>query len=500
MHMPAGKIAGTLLCILAVSSLLIPYQSFTLYPESNNVASAALSFRPNIVVIMADDLDQRSIDLLLQAGFMPNLKRHIIDKGVTFGETIATYPLCCPSRATFLTGQYPHNHDVWNNAPPTGGVAKLDDSSTLATWLQDSGYYTAYVGKYLNRYGIDTAANYVPPGWADWQATTGSSTYWMYGYTFNDNGVLLKYGNKWSDYQTDVVAKRSVEVINESESTDSVPFFLYINPLAPHEDGKTTACSLNYGDIKSTRAAPRHIGSTEHIDFLESMPPSFNEEDVSDKPWRLRYPSLNSTHVACLEDLFHARLESMRAVDDLIGKVTGALVKNNELWKTVFVFTSDNGFLLGEHGFHGKQKVYEEAIKLPLYMRVPQTAPKTIDRLITNNDLAPTFLEFARADADIVIDGRSLVPLINDPSISWRNGVLIEDLLYSAIRTEDYVYAIQHSGFKEIYDLNNDPYQLENSASAAAWKSKIPDLEEWRAALEGCAGMACQVAENRAAP
>jgi N-acetylglucosamine-6-sulfatase len=500
MTLRPGKVLSMLLCTLALATLLVPYQNSMFLTKSSNVASAALSFKPNIVVIMADDLDQRSLDLLIQEGLMPNLKRHIIDKGVTFSDSIATYPLCCPSRATFLTGQYPHNHDVWNNAPPFGGVAKLNDSSTLATWLQDSGYHTDYVGKYLNRYGIDTELTYIPPGWNDWQATTGSSTYWMFGYTFNDNGVLVKYGNKWSEYQTDIVAKRSVEVINERESSDATPFFLYINPLAPHEDGRTTACELNYGDIKSTRPAPRHIGTTAGLNFLELMPPSFNEEDVNDKPWRLRYPELNSTHIACLDDLFHARLESMRAVDDLIGKVTTALVSNNELWKTVFVFTSDNGFLLGEHRFHGKQKVYEESIKLPLYMRIPQVAPQTIDKLVINNDLAPTFLEFARAEAGIEIDGRSLVPLINDPSISWRNGVLIEDLLYTAIRTEDYVYAIQGSGFKEIYDLNNDPYQLENAASTEPWKSKIPALEDWRAALEACTGMTCQTAENRAAP
>ncbi|MGI0015987.1 MAG: sulfatase-like hydrolase/transferase, partial [Nitrososphaera sp.] len=257
--MPA-KIFATLFCSFAVASLLVPYGNPALFPGGLNDAYG-LAFRPNIVVIMADDLDQRSLDILLQEGLMPKLKQHVIDKAVTFSESFATYPLCCPSRATFLTGQYPHNHNVWSNSLPLGGVTKLNDSSTLATWLQESGYYTAYVGKYLNRYGLDTDQTYIPPGWNDWQATVGSSTYWMYSYTVNDNGALVKHGTAAGDYQTDVLGERSVQVINERESSDSTPFFLYINPLAPHEDGKTPLCELNYGDIKSTRPAPRHIGT-----------------------------------------------------------------------------------------------------------------------------------------------------------------------------------------------------------------------------------------------
>ncbi|MGI0036912.1 MAG: sulfatase/phosphatase domain-containing protein, partial [Nitrososphaera sp.] len=166
----------------------------------------------------------------------------------------------------------------------------------------------------------------------------------------------------------------------------------------------------------------------------------------------------------------------------------------------IIVFTSDNGFLLGEHRLHGKQFAYEESIRLPLYMLVPGITPKTIDRLVINNDLAPTFLEFARADADIQIDGRSLVPLIADPTISWRNGFLIEVEGYSAIRTEDYVYVFHYTGAREIYDLINDPYQLQNVAGVREWFLKNTELEEWRTALADCEGTSCQSIEDRAAP
>jgi arylsulfatase A-like enzyme len=487
-------------CLLAgvlISSVLIPYNN--LWPGGEAVTPAeALVSRPNIVVLMADDLDDRSLKILLDEGLMPNLKRHIIDKGVTFSKAFATYPLCCPARSTFLTGQYPHNHEVWDNELPAGGASKLRDGSTIATWLQGSGYYTGYVGKYLNNYGIDTSETYVPPGWSDWQATVGDSAYLMYSYTVNDNGNLVRYGDTPHDYQTDIIAKRSVQFIAESESADSVPFFLYINPLAPHTEDSSPQCALNYASLQSTLPPPRYKGSAEYIDFPTS--PSFNEADVSDKPPKQRKDLLTDAHIACLDDLFHARLETMRAVDDMIGRLVNALSQNNELWKTVFVFTSDNGFMLGEHRLHGKIRAYEESIGVPLYMRIPNVAPRTIDRLVTNNDFAPTFLDFANADADIALDGRSLIPIIKDPSKAWRNGFLVETPTYTAIRTDDYVYIRHFDGTREVYDLIKDPDQMQNAKSKVPWKGKIPALDEWRLDLMDCSGSTCMGEENRVEP
>ena len=482
---------------LLISSMLFPYQSLQFGRGSVNTAEALIS-RPNIVVLMVDDLDERSLEILLDEGLMPNLKRHIIDKGVTFSKAFATYPLCCPARSTFLTGQYTHNHEVWGNELPEGGASKLQDDSTIATWLQESGYYTGYVGKYLNMYGIDTSETYVPPGWSDWQATVGDSTYLMYSYTLNDNGDLVNYGNDPEDYQTDVIADRSVQFISERKSADSVPFFLYVNPLAPHTEDSSPPCTLNYGSLQSTLPPSRYEGTTDGIDFPTSL--SFNEADVSDKPPKLRKALLNSTHIACLDDLFHARLETMRAVDDMIGRLVASLSQNSELWKTVVVFTSDNGFMLGEHRLHGKTRAYEESIGVPLYMRVPKVPAMTIDKLVINNDFAPTFLDFANADADITIDGRSLVPLIENPGSAWRNGFLIETPRYAAIRTDNYVYVYHFTATREVYDLIKDPDQMQNAKSKVPWKGKIPALDQWRLDLMECSGSTCISGENRAKP
>jgi len=483
---------------LVLVSMILPYE--TLDNEIPNALAADVSItRPNIVVIMADDLEKRSLQIMVENGLVPNLKRHIIDKSITFSNSFATYPLCCPSRSTFLTGQYPHNHGVWSNQLPNGGVTKLVDTSTIATWLHDAQYYTGYVGKYLNQYGTDVQETYVPPGWDDWQATVGDSTYFMYSYTINDNGLLVKYGKKWSDYQTDVIAKRSVEFIQEREVSDSTPFFLYINPLAPHTDHSTSYCEMNYNQIQTTVPPGRYRGTTDNIEL--PRPPSFNEADVSDKPAGSRKPLMTSAHIACLDNYFHDRLESMQAVDDLIRKVVSTLSTNGELSRTVIVFTSDHGYLLGEHRLFAKIRLYEESIGVPLYVRIPKVEPQTIDKLVVNNDLAPTLLEFAQAEADMEIDGRSLIPLIENPGTSWREGFLIETPNYSAIRTEDYVYAIHYrNSAKEIYDLDEDPYELDNVAGKTPWKSKISALEEWRQALVVCKGLTCQDLEDQTPP
>jgi arylsulfatase A-like enzyme len=377
-------------------------------------------------------------------------------------------------------------------------VSKLNDSSTIATWLSDAGYHTGLVGKYLNKYGIDTPETYIPPGWDEWQATVGNSTYFMFSYVVNDNGLLVKYGKKSSDYQTDTLAKRAVAYINERESSDSQPFFLYINPLAPHTDQSTSYCKMNYGKMQTTVPPPRYAGTTDSIALPE--PPSFNEADVSDKPSQFRKPALSSANIACLDNYFHDRLESMRAVDDLVGKVMTALRNNDELSKTVIVFTSDNGYLLGEHRLYAKQKIYEESIRVPLYIRIPHVTARTIDKLVINNDLAPTFLQLAQAQADINVDGRSLIPLIDNPSGTWRSGFLIETPTFSGVRTEHYVYSSYKPDGKEIYDLDTDPYELQNLSGSAPWTSKISALEQWIHSLVSCEGPTCKIAENQTPP
>ena len=485
-----------ILAVLLIASIVLPLQSVGDFSAAAMEVSIS---RPNIVVIMADDLDNRSLNKLVKAGLAPNIKGKIIDKAVTFSNSFSTFPLCCPSRATFLTGQYPHNHGVMHNLLPEGGVAKFEDSSSIAIWLNNSGYHTGYVGKYLNQYGVDTPGTYIPPGWNDWQATVGPSTYQMYSYIINDNGNLVTYGKNEKHYQTDILALRAIQYIQEREPQDATPFFLYINPLAPHTDRTTQYCAMNYGVMQTVKPPARYIGTTDHIP--PPKPPSFNESDVSDKPVASIAAPLSAAQIACLDDHFHNRLESMRAVDDLVRKVVNNLNNYGELDNTVIVFTSDNGYLLGEHRFREKTRLYEESIRVPLYIRIPGIQTQTIGKLVTNNDLAPTFLELAGAQAGLPIDGRSLIPLIEDLDLDWRKAFLIDTRGYSAIRTEGYVYARHHlTNETEMYDLVKDPYELSSVSGEFPWIEKIPALEEWRKSLLGCAAETCQTLENQIPP
>lgn len=485
-----------ILAVLLIASIVLPLQSVGDFSAAAMEVSIS---RPNIVVIMADDLDNRSLNKLVKAGLAPNIKGKIIDKAVTFSNSFATFPLCCPSRTTFLTGQYPHNHGVMHNLLPEGGVAKFDDTSSIATWLNETGYHTGFVGKYLNEYGVDTTQTYIPPGWDDWQATVGPSTYQMYSYVINDNGNLVTYGNNEKHYQTDIIALRAIQYVQERELDDDTPFFLYINPLAPHTDRTTSYCRMNYGVMQTVKPPARYIGTTDHIPLPK--PPSFNEVDVSDKPKASVVEPMNPTQISCLDDHFHNRLESMRAVDDLVRKVVNNLNTYGELDRTVIVFTSDNGYLMGEHRFREKTRLYEESIRVPLYVVIPGVSKHTVNEMVLNNDLAPTFLELADAQSDVPVDGRSLIPLIEDPALEWRKAFLIDTRGYSAVRTESYIYAFHHlTNETEMYDLLSDPYEISNVSARTPWVEKIHVLDELRMSLLDCVADTCRALENQLPP
>src|SRR5687768_7434485 len=186
--------------------------------------------RPDIVVVMTDDQTLRDM------AAMPNTRRMIGGAGATFTNAYVSYPLCCPSRATFLTGQLAHNHGVRTNAPPDGGYEALDRDHTLPVWLRAAGYDTIHVGKYLNGYGMRRRPT-VPPGWSEWYSLVDKSTYQMWGYSMFENGTLTTYGDFDVEdpalYQTDVLRDKAVAAV-EAHALDPDPFFLSLMFVAPH--------------------------------------------------------------------------------------------------------------------------------------------------------------------------------------------------------------------------------------------------------------------------
>ena len=474
-------------------------------------AAAEAGNPPSIIVVMADDLDVSTLDIALDLGLMPALKSEMIEAGLRFDESFVTDSLCCPSRASFLTGQYPHNHGVRRGQfAADGSFAAFDDNHSVANALLNAGYRTALVGKFLNGYGYEIPRNhpecasteckmrYVPAGWSDWQGipdygelngTPGyAGAYCMYNYTVNDNGVLVTYGTGRHDYQTDVIAERAAGLI-DSVAEAGQPLFLVVNPLAPHYELCLPAADAFAWDI---RAAPRHSGSLPAHVSLDLNKPSIAEADVSDKPYwfATEYPGVNGVQMSSLNRQFRHRLEALRSVDDLLATIRQHLLAVDRWDESYVIFTSDNGWLYGEHRVPGKVLAYEESIRVPLMLRGPGIANgASRDALVLNNDLAPTIAELAGVALDRAADGRSLMPLFaqNAPP-DWRRRFLIEHfrdtapapgsyLDYLAVRTgagdfddtgaqvlidwrNDWLLDPVSAG-TEHYDLVTDPFQLD---------------------------------------
>ena len=464
--------------------------------------------RPNVVVVMTDDQTVESMRA------MPQVQRLLADRGVTFANSFASNPVCCPSRATFLTGRYAHNTGVYRNSPPHGGYDDFRDRRTLPVALQRSGYFTAHIGKYLNGYGLRTDPTAIPPGWSDWRGSVDASTYRMYGYTLNENGRLVTYGDYDSEdpenYQTDVYAEKAVALI-ERRAPRHKPFFLNVAPLAPHTEALRRTSP---GDddpptpsFPNPRPAPRHAGAF----ATERLPkgPSFNEADVSDKPAEIRaMPPLTPQAMGGERNRYRSRLASLLAVDDMVARIGRALRRTGELDDTLIVFTSDNGFLLGEHRIRtGKQYPYEESIRVPLVIRGPGVPRgETRRALAANVDLAPTILDYAGAKPPNRPDGRSLRKLMNEPRFEPGRAIALENWCqvdeacfdpevprYRGVRTNRYAYMEYPNGERELYDLERDPYELRSVHADSAYGRERRALGKLLARMRACRGSGCRI-------
>jgi arylsulfatase A-like enzyme len=466
--------------------------------------------QPNIVVVMTDDQTVESMRV------MPKVQKLIGDEGVTFDNNFAANPICCPSRSTFLSGQYSHNTGVLRNSVPDGGFASFDNSETLPLWLQRAGYYTGHIGKYLNGYGANDPTQ-VPPGWSEWYGAVDPTTYRMYGYTLNENGNLVTYGDydtpDPATYQTDVYAKKAEDFIKR-RAPAKAPFYLSVAPLAPHvEVFKREAA----GDddpptptFPNPRPAPRDAGAFKS----EGLPrnPDFNEADVSDKPATIRNrPLLSPQATGMARNRYRSRLGSLLAVDDMVGRIVKTLRGTGELNDTVILFLSDNGFFLGEHRIpNGKQFPYETSIRVPLEIRGPGIPKDQVrEQMAANVDLAPTILKLAHASAGGPIDGRSLLPLIRNPDLYPGRGIVLENWCqtdescfdpanpqtprYRGVRTDRYAYMRYPDGEQELYDLDRDPYELNSLQNSAKYKPQLAALSKLLDQLQFCRTEGCRV-------
>jgi arylsulfatase A-like enzyme len=488
-----------LLCACAVAGCgrvegATPAATSAATPASAASAPEAPVDRPNIVFILTDDEDTA-----LHA-FMPKTKALLHDAGTTFDNYFVTYSLCCPSRATTLRGQYPHSSGVRGNTPPLGGFETFRalgrETSTIATWLGAAGYRTAMFGKYLNGY---QPASGVPPGWSEWYV--GGNAYRSYDYVLNENGRAVSYGSRPEDFLVDVIARKASDLIRRS-AADGTPFFIYVAPFTPH--GPSTA-------------APRHEMLFEDAELPRT--PAFDEADVSDKPAVIRNrPRLRPRMLARLEDVYRRRLRSLQSVDDLVDSLVTALRQTGQLDRTYIVYASDNGFHLGDHRLlQGKNTAYETDIRVPFVVRGPGVpAGRRESAIVLNNDLAPTFAAMAGVRIPEFVEGRSFLPLLTARPAPWsRAAFMIErrggrdaqeepgdtDGLFgansfNALRTRDHTYVEYATGERELYDLQRDPFQLDNIA-ASADPALVRRLSAWLKSLATCAGAECRATEDR---
>jgi N-acetylglucosamine-6-sulfatase len=450
----------------------------------------AANAQPNIVFVMTDDQTAPSVAV----------QRHVKllqSRGTTFNQAIATYPLCCPSRATYLSGQYSHNHGTIHNAGPFGGYTSFDHSNALPIWLQEAGYRTMHVGRYLNGYGVQNLdITEIPPGWSDWVSGVGESVFDYERWQMNENGeILWRPGpDRPNEHQTDFFGRRAAELVAQAAPSPQ-PFFLSLTFPAPHSGAPRDPDDPSF--LGTPSPAPRHR------DFFAGtplpQPPNYDEVDVSRKPQIVAdRPPITPEWHAAIQENYQQELESLLSVDDAVGKVIEALEASGELNDTLIIYTSDNGFFHGEHRVASEKVLpYDAGARIPLIVSGPGIpANRRLGQLVGNIDWTPTILEAAEATPGRLQDGRSLFELLRDPrrepgrELVLENGVGANGVpMFRALRNQRYLW-IEHksTGEYELYDLRNDPYELRNLEDLDSYAAIRKSLAGRLRRLQGCRG------------
>jgi N-acetylglucosamine-6-sulfatase len=513
--------------------------------------------RPNIVLIQADDAITGDIP------FMPNVSRLLDRGGTEFSNFVVPYPLCGPARASLLTGQLAHNNRVLSNFRSNDGghlrfrelPGRLNQRNSLGPWLKRAGYRTALVGKYLNEYG-SLSRTEVPPGWDRWAALLDNSTYDYFNYMMNVDGKVRVYGDrKYAEaqvnfatmstldppdsfgellastreafqpydyfgtqnervYSMDVNGRIAANFVKNAAAKRK-PFFLYYAPPGPHAEDTNHFQGLRPGAPRPDPRPPARYRKT--FDRVKlPRPPSFNEEDVSDKADNLRnLPRLTDAQISEIEDNYRGRLGALRAVDDQVGKIVKRLKRAGEFRNTYFIFTSDNGYMQGEHRLRSSKFLpYENSVRVPTLMSGPGIKRgKARTGAAIDVDLTATVLDMAGARSGRTPDGISLLPAARGrkrlpkrnqpleatrPLFRFHTPVTAFDLPFYGVRTNRYKYI--HWSFNdesgapqvELYDLKKDPDELKNLAGLPRMAKVKSRLEAVATRLKNCRGAGCR--------
>lgn len=413
---------------------------------------------------------------------LPNLRR-IAREGASFRNAFVTTPLCSPSRASFLTGQYAHRHGITDNVDRSPRSHQL---ITFPRLLRDAGYETAFLGKW--HMGVDDSAR---PGIDHWVSVKGQGTYLNPEFNVNGERVTI------AGYFTDILNRFAVDFVKQERSK---PFLLYIAHKGVHPDVHQYAD----GSVSDPNAS-KFIPADRHKHLYADAPiprrPNYGKPPEGKPALRRQIGNLPplGPHTATDDETIRNRLRMLAAVDDGVGELLKALERRGQLENTLIVFTSDEGYFYGEHGLSVERRLaYEESVRIPLYMRWPKRikAGSAIDQAALNIDLTPTLLEFADAPPAKGVDGRSLLPLLRGQKIQWRDSFLIEyfsdkvfprvlQMGYQAVRTDrwTYIHYVDLEGMDELYDLRADPYQLKNLIAEPRAQPALKSLQKELARL-----------------
>jgi arylsulfatase A-like enzyme len=432
--------------------------------------------QPNILLITTDDQNRGDLR------WMPKTRRLLGGHGVTFTRALSPDPLCCPARAELMTGQLGQNNGVRSNLGPRGGFhALLDRQNTLAAWLQDSGYQTAMVGKYLNWYKRRDGRQ---AGWTVWNPSIAGE----YSYTdtsfFGDGTPFTSRRNV-----TRVISHYTGRYIRRFAATD-LPFFIWASHLAPH--GRR----VGVGEFRAPLPTKSHRDDLRRLVAPSLSKPSLNRLGTRPRISPVRARKLDRRY---LQHEYTRRLESLLDVDDAVAEAVHALRDTGELRDTYIVFVSDNANLMGEHGIDGKDVLYREALEIPLVVRVPGATDGQVSSLpATLPDITRTIIDLSGATARRVQDGTSLEPVLHGHAVHLRDTQLIQTGDHSGrwsfrgVWTQRYSYLHRvRDGARFLYDRRTDPYELHNVAHSPRYRAVVTDLHRRTSLLETCAGASC---------
>lgn len=534
-------------CFLFLAFMASISAAATAKAKQNKQASA----KPNIVLVQVDDAVRSDIQ------HMPNVSRLLKRGGATLTNYNSPYPLCGPARASLLTGQLAHNNQMMGNFEDSDGghfvfrslPGDLNQRNSLGRWMQQAGYATGLVGKYLNEYGAVDQYE-VPPGWDRWVALLDNSTYDYFNYGFNVDGRIRFRGDEnyakqhirlatkgyenpprnfaqllvyfrtvyrpWDYFGTQVYRNYSGNVTGnfavrfvKRRARHKKPFFLYYAPPEPHAEDTNHIQGIREG-APGPDPRPPHRYKDTFDDVPLPRTPSFNEADVSDKASNVRdLPLLTEAEIATIQDNYRGRLGALRSIDNQVGRIADALKKRGKYDNTYFIFMSDNGYLQGEHRLAASKFMpAENSVRIPAMVAGPGIkGGREVSRPSMDVDMTATLLKMAGAKPGRTMDGVSLLPALKGkkalpvrdiplealrPLFNYTTPLTAYDVPYYGVKTSRYKYVNWSFGDKELYDLKNDPDELENLAADPARGELLTELEAEAARLRTCVGTQCR--------